>query len=158
MSDTKTFTINNEHPSELVRRALDIATKAHEGQVRDFKDKGQPYIQHLVRVAQIVACQGYGENVIAAALLHDILEDTAVTISALQDIGVPSVVIETVDRLTHYKADGETFTQYIQKVMTNNHAHVIKIADIKDNLKSFPDKGSLRDKHELALLYLEEKL
>ena len=61
----------------LVRRAYAFAEHAHRGQRR--KD-GQAYISHPVRVARLLAERGYGEEVLAAALLHDVVEDTRVTL------------------------------------------------------------------------------
>jgi hypothetical protein len=61
----------------LVRRAYAFAEHAHRGQRR--KD-GQAYISHPVRVARLLAERGYGEDVLAAALLHDVVEDTRVTL------------------------------------------------------------------------------
>jgi (p)ppGpp synthase/HD superfamily hydrolase len=61
----------------LVRHAYAFAEHAHRGQRR--KD-GQAYISHPVRVARLLAERGYREEVLAAALLHDVVEDTPVTI------------------------------------------------------------------------------
>ena len=61
----------------LVRHAYAFAEHAHRGQRR--KD-GQAYISHPVRVARLLAERGYGEEVLAAALLHDVVEDTPVTL------------------------------------------------------------------------------
>lgn len=61
----------------LVRHAYAFAEHAHRGQRR--KD-GQVYISHPVRVARLLAGRGYGEQVLAAALLHDVVEDTPVTL------------------------------------------------------------------------------
>jgi guanosine-3',5'-bis(diphosphate) 3'-pyrophosphohydrolase len=65
----------------LVRRAYAFAERAHRGQRR--KD-GQAYVAHPVRVARMVARLGYGEPVLAAALLHDVVEDTPVTVAQLR--------------------------------------------------------------------------
>jgi len=62
--------------ASLVLRAYGFAERAHRGQRR--KD-GQAYIAHPVRVARMLAALGYGEEVLAAALLHDVLEDTRAT-------------------------------------------------------------------------------
>ncbi len=58
----------------LVERALVMATRAHAGRVR--KGGSEPEITHPVAVARIVAHHGYGDVAIAAALLHDVVEDT----------------------------------------------------------------------------------
>jgi (p)ppGpp synthase/HD superfamily hydrolase len=61
-----------EHASPLVRSAYRYATAAHAGQVKD--SDGSPYIDHLVAVAQLVDDAGYDDQVVAAALLHDVIE------------------------------------------------------------------------------------
>ncbi len=68
---------------DLIDRAIRLAVAAHEGQVR--KGDGDPYIVHPVAVALIVAQYGFSEAVIAAALCHDVLEDTEVTEDELRD-------------------------------------------------------------------------
>ena len=60
--------------SELVARAHELATDAHAGQRR--KDDGSPYITHPETVAGLLDDAGFGDEVIAAALLHDVVEDT----------------------------------------------------------------------------------
>jgi len=60
--------------AKLVRRALAIAVEAHKDQKR--KGDGSPYIGHPVAVALMLASAGFTEQVIAAALTHDVLEDT----------------------------------------------------------------------------------
>lgn len=60
--------------SEAVRRAFAFAGRAHAGQRR--KDDGSPFIGHPIRVAGLLAAEGFDEAVIAAALLHDVVEDS----------------------------------------------------------------------------------
>jgi (p)ppGpp synthase/HD superfamily hydrolase len=60
--------------SELVASAYELAAEAHEGQRR--KDDGSPYISHPIAVAQVLRDAGFRDQVIAAALLHDVVEDT----------------------------------------------------------------------------------
>ncbi|MGO1774610.1 MAG: HD domain-containing protein, partial [Agrococcus casei] len=61
----------------LIQRAFILAERAHEGQ---FRKSGEPYISHPVAVAQILADLGIGAVTIAAALLHDTVEDTDYTL------------------------------------------------------------------------------
>ena len=75
--------MNSMNQLPVVERALRLATRAHEGQKR--KDVDLPYIIHPVAVALIVAQYGFSETVIAAALCHDVLEDTEVTEDELRD-------------------------------------------------------------------------
>lgn len=68
--------------SELIRNALEMADRAHEGQTRNGSG-GMAYIHHPVAVAELLAEQGYGEQVIAAALLHDVVEDSEASVEDL---------------------------------------------------------------------------
>ena len=67
---------------DLIRRAYAMAARAHEGQVRK---SGEPYLIHPVSVAQILAELHFEPAVIAAGLLHDVLEDTDVTRDEIQE-------------------------------------------------------------------------
>jgi len=66
----------------LVRRAYAFAEAAHRGQRR--KDD-RAFIAHPVHVARLLAARGYDEEVVAAALLHDVVEDTAVTLAEIRE-------------------------------------------------------------------------
>lgn len=66
----------NDHP-ELLERAIRIAVREHAGQTR--KGDGQPYITHPIAVALLVARAGLSVETVAVALLHDVVEDTAMT-------------------------------------------------------------------------------
>jgi len=87
------------HPrasTALIRRAYDVAVEAHDGQVRV---SGDPYIVHPVAVAAILADLGLDDATLAAALLHDAVEDTAVTLEEVRaDFGTE--VAEMVDGMT----------------------------------------------------------
>ena len=69
--------------SELISRALAKATEAHAGQVRNGSG-GLPYIEHPRMVAATLARLGYGETTLAAALLHDVVEDSDTTVEDLR--------------------------------------------------------------------------
>lgn len=71
--------------SPLVRSALERARSDHEGQVRNGSG-GMPYIEHPVRVAALLDEQGYGEEALAAALLHDVVEDSETTLDELRQL------------------------------------------------------------------------
>ncbi len=70
--------------SPLVRAALEEARSDHEGQVRNGSG-GMPYIEHPIRVAALLDEEGYGEEVLAAALLHDVVEDSETTLDDLRE-------------------------------------------------------------------------
>jgi guanosine-3',5'-bis(diphosphate) 3'-pyrophosphohydrolase len=70
--------------SPLVRAALEQARSDHEGQVRNGSG-GMPYVEHPMRVAALLDEHGYGESVLAAALLHDVVEDSETNLEELHE-------------------------------------------------------------------------
>ena len=90
-----------EEDTEVIVEAARMALEAHEGQ---FRRSGEPYITHPVAVATIVAELGLDEQTVAAALLHDAVEDTGLTLETIEGTfgdGVSSVVdgVTKLDRL-----------------------------------------------------------
>lgn len=71
-------------PSPLIREALATATEAHAGQIRNGAG-GIPYIEHPKAVAALLAEHGWPEEVLAAALLHDVIEDSELTLDDLEE-------------------------------------------------------------------------
>lgn len=71
--------------SPLVHAALEKARTAHAGQVRNGSG-GMPYVEHPVAVAALLDQHGYGEEALAAALLHDVVEDSDVTLDELREL------------------------------------------------------------------------
>jgi len=69
--------------SKLIARALAKATEAHAGQTRNGSG-GLPYIEHPRMVAATLAARGYSDATLAAALLHDVVEDTDSTVEELR--------------------------------------------------------------------------
>ena len=109
----------------LIKKAMDIAYKAHLGQV----DKaGAPYIYHPMHIAERVDT----EYEICVALLHDVIEDSDITLDYLFNKGFPHEIIEAVDLLT--RKEKMTYREFILKIKTNAIARKIKIEDIKHNL------------------------
>ena len=70
--------------SPLVRSALEQARADHAGQVRNGSG-GMPYIEHPITVAARLDEEGYGEDAVAAALLHDVVEDSETTLDELRE-------------------------------------------------------------------------
>ncbi|MFI6100153.1 phosphohydrolase [Lentzea sp. NPDC051213] len=105
--------------------AIALATAAHDGQV----DKsGRPYIGHPLRVMAAVT----GEHAQMTAVLHDVIEDTSVTVSDLRAHGCPAVVVDAVVALTHLPAEPQE--DYLRRVAADPLALIVKRADINDNL------------------------
>ncbi len=106
------------------KRAFQVAKKAHEGQ----KDKaGVDYIYHPIKVASMMDT----DIEKAVAYLHDVIEDTSMTIEDLSQYGFPNVVIQAVDVLT--KRNEESYDLYIQRVIQNSLAKKVKMADLMHN-------------------------
>lgn len=104
-------------------KALLIAFEAHKDQV----DKGnQLYIFHPIRVATNVE----GELEKTVALLHDVVEDSSITLEDLAK-DFPQEVIEAIDLLTFKGGD---YDSYISNIKANPIARTVKLADLKDNL------------------------
>ena len=87
--------------AELVAKAKALATKAHTGQVRKYT--GDPYITHPTAVAEMVAAAGGDAAAVAAAFLHDTLEDTDLTYAEIVEAcgtEVADLVVELTDVYT----------------------------------------------------------
>lgn len=109
---------------DQVERARKIAERAHAGQT----DKaGRPYIEHPAFVAAHVQ----GAQAKAAAWLHDVVEDTSVTLQDLQDAGMAPEVVEAVRLLTHDKA--VPYLDYVRALKDNPIARQVKLADLAHN-------------------------
>ena len=109
--------------------AKKIATEAHFGAYRN--DKKTPYIKHPEAVAKAVE-----DRLKPIAWLHDVVEDTSVTIEDLRNAGFPAYIVDAVDAITHRKNDPNVV--YWQQVMKNKDAVAVKIVDIKTNLGDAP--------------------
>jgi GTP pyrophosphokinase len=84
--------------SDLLSTALDMARQAHQGQVRNASG-GRPYIDHPIAVAERLSEHGFPDEVLAAALLHDVVEDSELEVEDVRRVGGDRVA-EIVDALT----------------------------------------------------------
>jgi GTP pyrophosphokinase len=84
-NDIKSLITLMDNPSQsdidLIYKAYDFAEKNHKGQ---FRKNGEPYVNHLFETAKILAQLGMTATTISAGLLHDVVEDTEVTLEELQ--------------------------------------------------------------------------
>ena len=140
-----------------VERARIFATAAHAAVGQTRKYTGEPYVVHPIEVSELVASVGGTDAMVAAALLHDVLEDTGVTFDVLEaEFG--SEVAELVLWLTDVSKpeDGNRSTR---KALDRQHsaaapaeAQTIKVADLISNTRSIVahDPGFAKE-------YLEEK-
>lgn len=138
---------------ELLRLAIEIATKYHAGQT----DKaGEPYINHCLRVME--RCRRHGVRAMIVAVLHDTIEDTSLTMGDLWGCEFPAEVIFAIGSLSRGK--GETRYEAIVRVAQNELGRVVKIEDIEDHLEPVRVQhcpASLLKHYQRALRYLQSR-
>ena len=141
----------------LVEKARAFATAAHYAVGQTRKYTGEPYINHPSRVASTVSTVTDDQAMIAAAWLHDVVEDTQVPLSVVRSLFGDDVA-NLVDHLTDVStpADGNRAARkeidYRHTERASARAQTIKLADLIDNTQSI----TLHDP-EFAKLYLVEK-
>lgn len=110
--------------SKEIEKAYQIAKAAHKGQV----DKGgHDYINHPLTVAESVNSEA--EKIVA--LLHDVVEDTPITLQNLYEQGFPYYIVKAIDCIT--KRDNESLEAYLERVKSDSLATTVKIADLTHN-------------------------
>lgn len=108
-----------------LKHAISIAVECHSGQ----KDRmGEPYIQHPLRM--MIKMKTVEEKI--TAVLHDVVEDSEMTISVLRNEGFSEKILKAIDALT--KRKGESYKESIERVKKNPLAVKVKIADFEDNM------------------------
>jgi (p)ppGpp synthase/HD superfamily hydrolase len=111
----------------MLEKAIRIATESHEGQT----DKaGKKYILHPLRAMN--NCETDTEKI--CAVLHDVIEDTEITLKDLENEGFSDEILRVLDLLT--KRHGENYDSFIGRICTNEIACRVKIADLEDNMDS----------------------
>lgn len=109
--------------TEMTMRAMRLAYNAHHGQT---DHSGLPYILHPLHLAE----QMPDEISCAAALLHDVVEDTSVTLEMLKE-QFPPAVTDAVALLTH--EEGTDYCDYVRAIRSNPVAVQVKLADLDHN-------------------------
>ena len=135
---------------DLLIKAYEVARDAHAGQKRWG---GEPYIIHPAAVAEMVDTMEQKQ----VAFLHDVVEDTDVTLKTLRRHGFSEAVLKAVDHLTH--REGEAYYDYIDRLSHNLLAIIVKLADLKHNLSSMTIEKykNMMTKYKLAELFLWER-
>ena len=110
--------------TQLTKKALRICFDAHKEQI----DKtGMPYVFHPFHLAE----QMTDEISTVCALLHDVVEDTDITLKDLRDMGFPNEVIDVLTLLTHKET--VPYFDYVKEISKNPIAKQVKLADLKHN-------------------------
>ncbi len=116
-----------------VREIEILAEGAHAGQTDKI---GVPYIEHVRAVA--AGLRPFGDELVMAGLLHDLLEDTDWTAERLRKTGVPARVVEIVEAVTNQA--GMTYAEKIRRITADPQATLVKVADNAHN--SHPDRAA----------------
>ena len=113
-------------PTEQLAKAYELAATKHFGQ---FDKAGRPYFEHVSKVRYLLKSDDDELN--AIAILHDIMEDTDVTPEYLRSLGFSERVINGIVAMT--KRSGESYDDYIQRLLQNRDASLVKMADLRHN-------------------------
>jgi GTP pyrophosphokinase len=147
---------------KLIRKAFDVAVEAHKDQRRK---SGEAYIFHPIGVAKIVASEiGLGATGIAAALLHDVVEDTPITVEDLEKQFNPKIahLVEGLTKISQVKKDmnismqAENFRKMLLTLNDDVRVILIKIADRLHNMQtmdSMPDYKQVKIASETLYIY-----
>lgn len=137
----------------MLNRALFLAVIAHDGQHRKFSN--DPYVLHPLRVAlQLIDLGVEDDNIIEAALLHDVVEDTRYTLSDLRFMGFSPETVEIVDLVT--RREGEVYNDFIRRIANSGNvgAHLVKLMDIADNMADLPTGQGMSKRYNKAIKIL----
>ncbi|MCS5733238.1 RelA/SpoT family protein [Herbiconiux daphne] len=160
--DTLIRTVRANHPKAdltIVERAYTAAERAHDGQKRR---SGEPYITHPVAVAQILAELGLGSKAVAAALLHDTVEDTEYSLDMVRhDFGDEvAMLVDGVTKLDKVKygdsAQAETVRKMIVAMSRDIRVLIIKLCDRLHNARTWgfvPTESAQRKAKETLEIY-----
>ncbi|NCB41039.1 MAG: GTP pyrophosphokinase [Clostridia bacterium] len=132
----------------MLNKAIEIAVHAHDEQL----DKaGEPYILHPLRV--MLAQTTELERI--CAVMHDVVEDSKFTFSDLRNIGFSEETIIVLDFLT--KRNPESYDDFIDRVLLNETACHVKLADLEDNMNLSRIKNPTQEDFERVEKYRNAK-
>jgi GTP diphosphokinase / guanosine-3',5'-bis(diphosphate) 3'-diphosphatase len=125
----------------LIERAFDVAREAHADQVRH---SGEPYLEHPLGVAMVLAQLGLDEVTIAGALLHDAVEDTIVTVADIEDqfSAELAAIVDGVTKLDRLQFDSKeeqqaaTMRKMLVAMASDIRVLLIKLADRLHNMRT----------------------
>ena len=147
---------------KLIRKAFDVAVDAHQNQRRK---SGEAYIFHPIAVAKIVASEiGLGATGIAAALMHDVVEDSALTVADIEKMFNPKVaqLVEGLTKISKVQKDlnasmqAENFRKMLLTLNDDVRVILIKLADRLHNMQTMdamPEYKQLKIASETLYIY-----
>lgn len=151
----------DEKEQALIRQALSTARLAHAGQKRK---SGEPYLIHPIAVAQLVADMGMDSETVCAALLHDVVEDTSVSLDSIrEDFGEEvAMLVDSVtklDRLNFFsksEAQVESMRKMLVAMAKDVRVILIKLCDRLHNmrtLQSLSSEAQIKNAQETIEIY-----
>ena len=157
----KAIDINKGYDVEKIERAYDLAARAHAEQKRAT---GEPYIIHPVAAAMITVQLGMDTDTVVAALLHDVVEDTSVTLDEIKKEFGPDVatMVDGVTKLSKIKfvSKEEAQAENVRKMMIamakDVRVIIVKLADRLHNMRTIdakPVEKQRRTAHETMEIY-----
>ena len=157
----KAIDINKGYDVEKIERAYDLAARAHAEQKRAT---GEPYIIHPVAAAMITVQLGMDTDTVVAALLHDVVEDTTVTLDEIKKEFGPDVatMVDGVTKLSKIKfvSKEEAQAENVRKMMIamakDVRVIIVKLADRLHNMRTIdakPVEKQRRTAHETMEIY-----
>ena len=135
------------------KKALKLCFEAHKDQL---DNSGMPYVFHPFHLAE----QMESEECTVVALLHDVVEDTDLTIEDLKAMGFSNEVTDAITLMTH--EEGVEYMDYVKEIKNNEIARKVKLVDLKHNSDlsrlDIVDENALkrREKYLKAMALLEE--
>ena len=148
--------ITHKRSQQLIDNACRFATEAHGDQVRKYT--GEPYINHPIEVARLVASVTSDCNMISAAFMHDVIEDTTVTFEEIRDAGFGHHTATLVNEVTDVSKPSDGNRAYRKALdlehlaKASNNAKTIKLADLINNSDSI-----CKYDERFARVYMQEK-
>jgi len=144
----------------MIRKAFEMSTRAHSEQRRK---SGEPYILHPIEVARIaVAEMGLGPVAVVSALLHDVVEDTPITVGEIREVFGEKIAM-IVEALTKFERlydvqspQAETFKKILVSLAQDVRVVMVKMADRLHNMRtlgSIPPHKQMKIASETAYIY-----
>jgi guanosine-3',5'-bis(diphosphate) 3'-pyrophosphohydrolase len=145
---------------DLIRKAYQYAVKYHGSQIRE---SGDPYYQHPVEVAKILANRRVDTSTIIAAILHDTIEDTTLTLAEIErEFGLEVArLVNGVTKLTKiafqpdYVRQAENFRKLLLAMSDDIRVLIIKLADRLHNMRTIEYVSSHEKRHRIAVETME---
>lgn len=149
------YMINGQEVSEFVYKAYEFAKKAHEGQKRKYTF--EDYINHPIEVMQIVSTVPHTEGMLAAALLHDVVEDCGVDVRTIRPLFGEDVcqMVNKLSDLSKPHHGNRARRKELDRWWISNatpNTKTIKLADLISNSRSI-----VKHDKDFARVYIKEK-